>query len=36
MKALIENVKGSSIEAAVIITAYLGLRRSEVLGVVFH
>ena len=32
MKRLLENVKGSLIEAPVTITSYLGLRRSEVLG----
>lgn len=32
MKKLLENVKGSLIEAPVTITSFLGLRRSEVLG----
>lgn len=32
IKKLIECVRGNPIEAAVIITSYLGLRRSEVLG----
>lgn len=32
MKKLLNSVNGNPIEAAVIITSYLGLRRSEVLG----